>query len=817
MRESTVRLPPGRESPSSSETSLTESSQPQSARTPSALTCDIERSSSSRIANIFLLWPFIRKCQRARSSPARSCAVTCVEVSVACTYASIAHAQMFSSAQLFRARRRSTWPRSAPRQRVRPRVPGVVALGRVGRAAQPVALRPVGLDDREGRAAVHPRRRAVERLAAKHGAQAGRARAVAREDEDGDSPRGAGHPHLHHRVHAPVAGEIREHRLRAHEAGVGLQELAHAGGRPRILDDEVLEQRLRLRLRGRGGLRRGGGRGKCQRRREAEEPPGPHRPNRGTRAAWPLWLQEVVLRARPRPPDAQGRGTDAAAGDMDRVPAGAEVGAKLGRVARVDRRGLLAHAVGLRAVGRLERELLGSVGEVGDDEADRPRAEAPRRDGHAVGRDRAGDDDARRRARLVLALLGRPARGGPERDQAGDRDRPGPSACSAHLRGCLRAARAGRRAEPTARTRQFSCSSAISRRRRWRRSQEASSASSYSRPSSSRRSSRYVVQAACSAAGRSLSCRGAVAVTPGLLSGWVRDALYSGSRSHCVGWRACMPSDGERTYVRVDLDRPLATAQFLVVDTETNGLAGDACELTEIGAVLVGGGELHDRWETLVSVREPLSRGIQRFTGISQTMVDEAPPAEAMLPELAEQLRGRVLVAHSAGFDRRVLIQAFARAGIAWPSPPSICTVALARRFHPLARQRRLQPLAESLGIEVGITHRALADAETCARVFCALFARLCANASTIREALALMRPARPKRLRAASTDGGAARVRGARRRRPDLASLSDDPGVYVVRNAEGQVLYVGKSVSVRTRARAHFAPSAAEGAWASQ
>ncbi len=278
-----------------------------------------------------------------------------------------------------------------------------------------------------------------------------------------------------------------------------------------------------------------------------------------------------------------------------------------------------------------------------------------------------------------------------------------------------------------------------------------------------------------------------------------------------------MPSGRTRTYVRVDLDRPLATAEFLVVDTETNGLAGDACELTEIGAVLVGGGELHDRWETLLSVRRPLSRGIQRFTGISQAMVDEAPPAEAMLPELAEQLKGRVLVAHSAAFDRRVLIQAFARAGIPWPSPPSLCTVALARRFHPLARQRRLQPLAESLGIDVEVTHRALADAETCARVFCALFGRLCANAATIRDALALLRPARPRRPRATNTDGGAARVRGARRRLPDLGGLTDEPGVYVVRNAEGQALYVGKSVSVRSRARAHFVPSAAEGAWAAQ
>ena len=61
----------------------------------------------------------------------------------------------------------------------------------------------------------------------------------------------------------------------------------------------------------------------------------------------------------------------------------------------------------------------------------------------------------------------------------------------------------------------------------------------------------------------------------------------------------------------------LRTAEYLVVDTETNGCSGPACEPTEIGAVLVGGGELHDRWETLLAVRAPLGRGIQRFTGIS--------------------------------------------------------------------------------------------------------------------------------------------------------------------------------------------------------
>ena len=266
----------------------------------------------------------------------------------------------------------------------------------------------------------------------------------------------------------------------------------------------------------------------------------------------------------------------------------------------------------------------------------------------------------------------------------------------------------------------------------------------------------------------------------------------------------------------MDPGSPLRTAEFVCLDTETNGKAGASCELTEVGAVLVGGGELHDRWETLLQVRAPLGRGIQRFTGISQAMVDAAPPAELVLPDLAALLDGRVLVAHSAQFDTRVLRQAFGRAELPWPDPPVLCTVALARRLAPLVRQRALRPLAEALGIEVEVTHRALADAETCARVFCALFGRLCAQAGTLGEALGLLRPVRPRRARAGATTGGGS-LRGVRRRRVDCAHLPDEPGIYVFRNEAGQPLYVGKSVGIRARARAHFAASSPDGAWVMQ
>jgi DNA polymerase-3 subunit epsilon len=264
------------------------------------------------------------------------------------------------------------------------------------------------------------------------------------------------------------------------------------------------------------------------------------------------------------------------------------------------------------------------------------------------------------------------------------------------------------------------------------------------------------------------------------------------------------------------LDAPIATAEFLVIDTETNGLGGDDCELTEIGAVLVGGGELHDRFSSLVRTSVPLRRGIQRFTGITQAMVDEAPALEDVVPLVDAQMRGRILVAHNAPFDRRVLRQAFDRIGRDWPNPPVMCTAALARKMLPLQRERRLNALADALGIDVHVAHRALPDAETCAQVLCALFPKLCANATTIRDAVALLRPARPKRGGSPRTRRPGHRIGGApgRKAEVDFNDLPRDPGVYLFRDARGNVLYVGKSISIRSRARAHFAPSAPEAEW---
>jgi DNA polymerase-3 subunit epsilon len=247
---------------------------------------------------------------------------------------------------------------------------------------------------------------------------------------------------------------------------------------------------------------------------------------------------------------------------------------------------------------------------------------------------------------------------------------------------------------------------------------------------------------------------------------------------------------------------PTAQAEYLAVDVETNGRAGAACELTEVAAVLVGGGELHENWSSLVRPSMPLARGIQRFTGITQAMASGAPQPDDVLPRIASLLEGRVLVAHNAQFDRRVLRQAFERCGLRWPRPPVVCTLAMARRFAPLVRERKLAALAESLGIDVDEVHRALPDATTCARILCALLPRMCAAAPTIEDAVDYLQPRR-------RGSSGALQRAVAKSERPDLSALPSDPGVYIFRNDAGQPLYVGKSVSLRSRARAHFcAPS---------
>jgi DNA polymerase-3 subunit epsilon len=123
-----------------------------------------------------------------------------------------------------------------------------------------------------------------------------------------------------------------------------------------------------------------------------------------------------------------------------------------------------------------------------------------------------------------------------------------------------------------------------------------------------------------------------------------------------------------------DLGTPLAGVTFVVVDLETTGGTPAQCGITEIGAVKVRGGEVLGEFQTLVNPAEPIPAFISVLTGITDSMVRDAPRIDSALPAFLEFAAGSVLVAHNAGFDIGFLKAAAARTGTRWPGFPVLDT-----------------------------------------------------------------------------------------------------------------------------------------------
>jgi DNA polymerase-3 subunit epsilon len=246
-----------------------------------------------------------------------------------------------------------------------------------------------------------------------------------------------------------------------------------------------------------------------------------------------------------------------------------------------------------------------------------------------------------------------------------------------------------------------------------------------------------------------------------------------------------------------DLGTPLSEITFVVVDLETTGGSATTCAITEIGAVKVRGGEVRGEFQTLVNPGAPIPAFISVLTGITDAVVAQAPRIDAVLPAFLEFAAGATLVAHNAPFDIGFLKAAASRQGIEWPSFGVLDTARLARRTldRDEAPNCKLGTLARLFHATTTPTHRALDDARATVDVLHGLFERVgCFGVTTLDE------------LGTFST-----RVHPAQQRKRHLADgVPRGAGVYIFRDARQRVLYVGKSVDMRSRVRQYF--TAAEG-----
>ncbi|MBA4176572.1 MAG: DNA polymerase III subunit epsilon [Leptothrix sp. (in: Bacteria)] len=157
-----------------------------------------------------------------------------------------------------------------------------------------------------------------------------------------------------------------------------------------------------------------------------------------------------------------------------------------------------------------------------------------------------------------------------------------------------------------------------------------------------------------------------------------------------------------------------------VIDFETTGIApAQGARATEIAAVLVEDGQVVGRFQSLMNSGAWVPPFIEQLTGISNAMLQGAPPARAVMLEVMRFTRGCALVAHNAAFDRGFWLAEAALAGCEPDRAHAFaCTLLLSRRLYPQADNHRLGTLARLHRLpDNGRAHRALADALTTAQL----------------------------------------------------------------------------------------------------
>ncbi len=158
---------------------------------------------------------------------------------------------------------------------------------------------------------------------------------------------------------------------------------------------------------------------------------------------------------------------------------------------------------------------------------------------------------------------------------------------------------------------------------------------------------------------------------------------------------------------------------IVMLDFETTGLSpANGDRITEVAALRIVDGRISERFVSLVNCGVYIPPFITELTGISQAMVDRAPPVEQVVPALLDFIGADALSAHNASFDEKFLHAESARLGLAPRHAALVCSLKLSRRVFPGMASYKLGQLSRQLGIRfASAAHRAEADADVAAQV----------------------------------------------------------------------------------------------------
>jgi len=222
------------------------------------------------------------------------------------------------------------------------------------------------------------------------------------------------------------------------------------------------------------------------------------------------------------------------------------------------------------------------------------------------------------------------------------------------------------------------------------------------------------------------------------------------------------------------------------VDIETTGSHFERDRITEVGIKSL----IHDQvetWESLINPQACIPQNIQRLTGIRPEMVIKQPTFESLAAEIARELEGKIFVAHNARFDYGFLKASFKRAGIDF-KPKVLCTVKLSRLLFPEQPRHNLDTIISAHHLELSSRHRALGDADLLLQFWRVCEAKLGRDALLKAVNQLIANASLPPNIDKALVD-----------------SIPEKPGCYIFYGENQVPLYIGKSISLRSRVMGHF------------
>jgi len=160
----------------------------------------------------------------------------------------------------------------------------------------------------------------------------------------------------------------------------------------------------------------------------------------------------------------------------------------------------------------------------------------------------------------------------------------------------------------------------------------------------------------------------------------------------------------------------------VILDFETTGLSPDNGDRAiEIGAVRIENGQIKERFQELMNPGQRISSFIEEYTGITNEMLEDAPPCQEVMHKFADFIGDYNLVAHNASFDRRFLNAELGEISREY-SGQFACSMLAARRIYQDAPNHKLGTLVKYANIPAdGDFHRALYDSEMTAKLWLAM------------------------------------------------------------------------------------------------